>query len=134
MTIAFCCRPGKIPDNQICSLTTEPENISTSPNCNNEGVETTKNKSGIAIFLLLVPRVLRAALRGPQCSRHVLLRPPPFHKPKSQNKFWGRVMIATSSLLSMLFPTKHHPRTPSFKTCTLKKKRQNFKHKLETLP
>ena len=28
VTIAVCCRPGKIPDNQICFLTSpEPENV-----------------------------------------------------------------------------------------------------------
>ena len=33
VTIAFRCRAGKIPDNQICFLTSsEPENIQTSPN------------------------------------------------------------------------------------------------------
>ena len=39
VTIVICCRPGKLPDNQICLLTSsEPENMKTSPDRNNKGV------------------------------------------------------------------------------------------------
>ena len=39
VTIVICCRPRKIPDNQICLLTSsEPENMKTSPNRNNKAV------------------------------------------------------------------------------------------------
>ena len=73
MTIALRCRAGKIPDNQICFLTSsEPENIQTSPNRNNKGVAITvlsgRKHPIFTDSLLLALLVLRAALPG---STHV---------------------------------------------------------------
>ena len=39
VAIAFCCRTGKIPYNQICFLTSfEPDKVYLGPNRNNKGV------------------------------------------------------------------------------------------------
>ena len=96
VTIAFCCRAGKIPDNHICFQTSlEPDKVYSRSIGNNKGVATTffpaRNIPISLHFLLLVLLVLGAALPSPTATPVTYYFDPPFHKPGSQNNFLGGV-------------------------------------------
>ena len=100
VTIAFCCRAGKIPDNHICFLTSlEPDKVYSRSIGNNKGVAITiffpaRNIPISLDFLLLVLLVLRAALPSPTATPVMYYYdPPPSISPDCKTISWGGWVI-----------------------------------------
>ena len=97
VTIALSCWAGKIPYKQICFLTSfEPNKVYLGPNRNNKGVAITyfsgpeyPDFTRESFYLYYWYYELHYLVLPPPPSFIIATPPPPFHKPESQNKFWG---------------------------------------------